>query len=315
VDSFKQGVHLKIECAEGAAAGYDSAVVAGGDRGALSAPCTVTAAYTPSGYNQQQQHMLPQGAFTQGGQQQQQQQQQQGLLPQMCPQQQGRYTPFQHPENQQQHMNHICQDQGNAAQQQHHQQQQQQFAQPGAAYQPALAGGLPGFDSGNSSHHHQQQPGQGMSSPSTIAASAVAAVTRCCTLNGAAAQSWGSSPTSLAPNQQHGHLQQQQQQQLDAHHLIAQVVSDDADHDLGQLVDLLDAADGDCSGDGCGGSGGHHHHGDHHGLVDVDGGDCGLMLSDGDFDDDALPADYLPGLPGLKRQNSELEMMAAAACW
>ncbi|WIA09941.1 hypothetical protein OEZ85_010154 [Tetradesmus obliquus] len=68
-------------------------------------------------------------------------------------------------------------------------------------------------------------------------------------------------------------------------------------------------------GDGCGGSGGHaseHHHGL---VVDVDGGDCGLMLSDGDFDDDALPADYLPGLPGLKRQNSELEMMAAAACW
>uniref|UniRef100_A0A383V1U3 Uncharacterized protein n=1 Tax=Tetradesmus obliquus TaxID=3088 RepID=A0A383V1U3_TETOB len=304
LNSFRQAVQLKIECGEGGA-GCDGAVVAGGERGALSAPCTVTAAYTPSGYNQQQQqpqqqqHMLPQGAFTQGGQQQQQ-----SLLSQMCPQQQqGRYTPFQHPENQQQHMNHICQDQGPAAQ------QQQQQTHPAAAYQPALAGGLPGYDSGNSSHHHQQQPGHGLCSPSTIAASAVAAVTRGCALTGgAAAQSWGSSPTSQ---------QQQQQQQLHVHQLISQVVSDDADHDLGQLVDLLDAAgcDGDCSGDGCGGSGGHaseHHHGL---VVDVDGGDCGLMLSDGDFDDDALPADYLPGLPGLKRQNSELEMMAAAACW
>jgi hypothetical protein len=298
VASLKQGLHLKVECAEGAA-GCSNHVVAGGDRGALSAPCTVTAAYTPSGYSQQQQQtLLPQGAFTQGGQQQQQQ----TLLPQMCPQQQqGRYTPFQHPQNQQQHMNHICQDQGTAAQ------QPQQQQQPAAVYPPALAGGLPGFDSGNSSHHHQHQPGGGMCSPSTIAASAVAAVTRGCTLPGAAAQSWGSSPTSLAAAQQHGHLPPPQQ--LDAHQLIAQVVSDDADAELGQLVDLLDAADGDCSGDGC------DRHVGHHSLVDVDGGDCGLMLSDGDFDDDALPADYLPGLPGLKRQNSELEMMAAAACW
>jgi hypothetical protein len=296
----KHGMQLKIECTAGAA-GYDTTVVTGGERGALSAPCTVTAAYTPSGYNQQQQqHMLPQGAFTQGGQQQQQQ----GSLPQMCNQQQGRYTPFQHPENQQQHMNHICPDQGGAAQQQ----QQQKQQQPAAAYQPGQVGGLPGYDSGNSSHHHQQQPGQGLPSPSTIAGSAAAAVARGCGLPGAAAQSWGSSPTSIAAHQQHEHLPQMMQQ-LHAHHLIAQVVSDDQDHDLNGLVDLLDAGDGDCSGDGCGG-----HHTDHHGLVHVDG-DCGLMLSDGDFDDDALPADYLPGLPGLKRQSSELEMLAAAACW
>jgi hypothetical protein len=300
-DSFKHSMQLKIECTAGAA-GYDAHVVAGGERGALSAPCTVTAAYTPSGYQQQQQqHMLPQGAFTQGGQQQQQQ----SLLPQTCSQQQGRYTPFQHPENQQQHMNHICQDQGRAAQQ-----HQQQLAQPAAAYQPALACGLPGYDSGSSSHHHQQQPGQGQPSPSTIAASAVAAVTRGCGLTGAAAQSWGSSPTSIAHQQPRQMPQLMQQQQLGAHHLIAQVVSDDQDHELGQLVDLLDGGDGDCSGDGCGSG----HHTGHHGLGHVDG-DCGLMLSDGDFDNDALPADYLPGLPGLKRQNSELEMMAAAACW
>lgn len=277
---------------------YAGALVAHGEGHTATTPCT--AGYTTSS-NEQEQHqqaLIAQAGLAEGGQDahhcEQQQQQVYAVLPDQQQLSTGRYTPFGHPQNQQQHMHHIY---SNASYQQYGQQQQQQ-SQVLCEYQPYRHNvTMDGFDSGKSSHLDT------LHSPTTMAQSAVAAVARLAQAGG-----WSATPTSGEVKQKLGMLCQQQhkqqQQPADILQLLPRTPSVDFHEELGPLADLLGDNSGEGDDHGCDAtldedllaaavhaSGAFGHHGDHHHISDLD------------------------LLPGLTRQNSELEMIATATCW
>jgi hypothetical protein len=181
-------------------------LIAGGERGATSAPCTMVAAYTPNG-SYSPNPALPKGAFTQGppqGWQQLQQQQLTQELLQQQPQQQvymgagSRLSPFNNLQHQQQQLQGIGGARGAATPTCISQQQQHMssgmYSAASSPHQLALH--LP--------HHHLQQHLQASSmlgSPATpTAASGAGAYAS--PLRNSSAHTWNSSSPGVHSSQQ-----------------------------------------------------------------------------------------------------------------
>lgn len=211
-----------------------------------------------------------------------------------------KYTPFGHPHHQQQHIHHIFDNASftNAG----HQQQQLLLGYP--SFQPpavVVTAAMDGFDSGKSSHLNA------LNSPCTMAQSAAAAVVRLAAIGAADS----SSPTSIAAKPDQLNTAADHKQYAAVLQLLPRTPSLDINDELGPLADLLADDSGDAEDRSCNQT-----------LQE----ECDLLaaavhaagayhephMSPGDLQQQYTGLDVLPG---LNRQNSELEMMATAACW